>query len=249
MRADDLRYMPKTSALLGDQGMRFENAYVSYGLCCPSRATIMRGQYAHNHGVWYNANGPDGAWEGYQSHGNEQDNVATRLHDVAGYRTGLFGKYFNDYYGTTYVPPGWDDWFGKFSRSNRDYYYDYNVNDNGTIVHFGTTKTDYSTDVIRRQAKEFIGASVAEGKPFFAYVAPSAPHYPATPARRHRHAFDGEQAPRLPSFNEQDVSDKPPWIQSKLELTDAQIAEIDTIHEKRVETLQALDGLVEGMLN
>ncbi len=91
MRADDLRYMPKTNALLAEQGMRFENAFVSYALCCPSRSTIMRGQYAHNTGVWDHVSGPDGGWEGYQNHGNEQDNVATRLHD-AGYRTGLFGK-------------------------------------------------------------------------------------------------------------------------------------------------------------
>ena len=52
MRKDDLSYMPKTYALLGEVGMRFENTFVSYALCCPSRATTMRGQYAHNHGVW-----------------------------------------------------------------------------------------------------------------------------------------------------------------------------------------------------
>src|SRR5215208_8315825 len=48
MRKDDLKYMPKTKALLQDAGMTFENAFVSNALCCPSRATIMRGQYSHN---------------------------------------------------------------------------------------------------------------------------------------------------------------------------------------------------------
>jgi N-acetylglucosamine-6-sulfatase len=57
MSANDLNYMPKTRALLGNQGMRFDQAYVSYALCCPSRATILRGQYAHNTGVWSNGNG------------------------------------------------------------------------------------------------------------------------------------------------------------------------------------------------
>ncbi len=253
MRKDDLKYMPKTNALLGEQGMLFEQAFVSYALCCPSRATIMRGQYAHNTGVWDHVSGPDGGWEGYQSHGNEHDNIATRLHD-AGYRTGLFGKYLNGYYDTTYVPPGWDEWFAKFSRyewsGKFNYqYYDYDINDNATITHFGTAKADYSTDVIRRQAREFIDASVAEGRPFFAYVAPTAPHGPPIPAPRHLHAFDGEQAPRLPSFNEQNVSDKPPLIHSPPPLGDAQIANIDAFHEKRVETLQALDDLVEGMVD
>src|SRR5918997_267026 len=55
MRKDDLRYMPKTKNLLQSKGMTFENAFVSNSLCCPSRATIMRGQYSHNNGVWSNA--------------------------------------------------------------------------------------------------------------------------------------------------------------------------------------------------
>ena len=50
----------------------------------------MRGQYAHNPGFWINVSGPSGGWQGYQSHGPKQDNVATRF-DGAGYRTGLFG--------------------------------------------------------------------------------------------------------------------------------------------------------------
>ena len=107
MRYDDLKYMPKTSSLLGEQCMIFEEAFVSNALCCPSRSTIMRGQYAHNSGVWFNRNGSDDGWEGYKDHGYETDNVATRL-SYAGYRTGLFGKYLNYYSGTT-VPLGWDN--------------------------------------------------------------------------------------------------------------------------------------------
>jgi N-acetylglucosamine-6-sulfatase len=243
MRKDDLKYMPKTNALLGDQGMRFERAFVSNSVCCPSRATIMRGQYAHNSGVWNNVDGPDGGWQGYKSHGNEADNVATRLHD-AGYRTGLFGKYLNGHAGTA-VPSGWDDWFAFFSHKK----YDYNVNDNATITHFGTDKRDYSTDVIRRRALQFIGTSVGAGKPFFAYVSPVTPHSPPAPAVRHRYTFDGEQAPRLPSFNEEDVSDKPPWIQALPTLDDAWAAQIDYRHENRAEMMQSLDDLVEGVVN
>ena len=105
---------------------------------------------------------------------------------------------------------GWDDWFAAFSHNK----YDYDVNDNGTIMHYGSEESDYSTDVLSERTQQFIGQSVTLGKPFFAYVAPSAPHAPARPAPRDLHTFDGEQAPRLPSFDEEDVSDKPPWIQS-----------------------------------
>jgi arylsulfatase A-like enzyme len=111
--------------------MRFDEAFVSYPMCCPSRATILRGQYAHNHGVWRNDNGSHGGWRAYKNRGHEQDNLATRLHD-GGYRTGLFGKYLNDYRGRA-VPPGWDDW----SAMPDPKYFQYNVNDNGTIKHFG----------------------------------------------------------------------------------------------------------------
>jgi N-acetylglucosamine-6-sulfatase len=158
MRKDDLKYMPKTQTLLGAKGMKFENAFVSYGLCCPSRATILTGQYAHNNGVWTNRNLPnttDGGWEGFKARGREQDNLAVRLDD-AGYSTGLLGKYFNHYQGTA-VPPHWDRWFANFTFE----YFDYDVNDNGTIKHFGTGKRDYLTDVLKRQTQQFIGGSVA----------------------------------------------------------------------------------------
>ena len=245
MRKDDLKYMPKTRNLLQEKGMTFQNAFVSNALCCPARATIMRGQYAHNTGVWTNmANTGDGGWQAYKNNGLERDNVATRL-DTAGYRTGLIGKYFNGYnQGNTYVPPGWDEWFATSGFR----YFDYDVNDDGTVRHFGTRDSDYQTDVLKRKTRTFIGASVTQGKPFFAYVAPIAPHEPATPAPRDRHTYDGLKALRPPSFNEKDVSDKPSWIRLRPRLSPDTIAKIDKHHEARGETLQSLDDMVAGIV-
>src|SRR5919107_3410626 len=112
MRKDDLAYMPKTRSLLEGEGMSFENAFVSHPLCAPSRATIMRGQYAHNTHVssnssTYSPTTAIGGWQAYRQNDNERDNVATRLNG-AGYRTGLFGKYMNRYANATHVPRGWD---------------------------------------------------------------------------------------------------------------------------------------------
>ena len=87
MRKDDLKYMPRTKTLLQRGGMSFQNAFVSNALCCPSRATIMRGQYSHNTHVWTNQNSAEGGWQAYNASGDETDNVATRLHD-AGYHVG-----------------------------------------------------------------------------------------------------------------------------------------------------------------
>jgi N-acetylglucosamine-6-sulfatase len=245
MRKDDLRHMPRTRSLLQDEGTSFANAFVSNPLCCPSRATIMRGQYAHNTGVWSNVeSSPAGGWQAYRENGLEKDNVATRLDD-AGYRTALIGKYFNGYNrGVNYVPPGWDRWFAAPGF----HYYDYSVNDDGTIRHFGGSDNDYHTDVLRRQARAFVGSSAAQGKPFFAYVSAIAPHEPATPAPRHLHTYDGEQTARTPSFQEENVSDKPPRMRSRPLLNREQIANVDRRHERRAETLQALDELVAGVV-
>jgi N-acetylglucosamine-6-sulfatase len=185
MRKDDLAYMPKTRSLLEGKGMSFKNAFVSNSLCCPSRATIMRGQYSHNNGVWSNIPTTDpstsGGWRTYKRVGDELDNVATRLDD-AGYRTALFGKYLNKYYDkTSSVPPGWDRWFANVGSGLL--YFDYDINDNGTIRHFGTNDSDYKTDVLSRKTNAFITNS-APGGPFFAYVAPVAPHMPAPPLPR-----------------------------------------------------------------
>jgi N-acetylglucosamine-6-sulfatase len=243
MRKDDLKYMPKTRSALGDKGMTFSNAFVSNALCCPTRATIMRGQYAHNTGVWSNK-GSSGGLRAFRNNGNEKDNVATRL-DAAGYRTGLFGKYLNQYSGTKGKPPGWDRWFAH-TRGSR--YYNYKINDDGRIINYGSTSADYETDGIAKHAKTFIGTTAKAGMPFFAYVAPRAPHSPATPATRDKHTYDGLKAPRLPSFDEQNVADKPPWIRKLPRLSDAKKAKIDKRAEKRAETLQALDDLVAGIV-
>src|SRR5215204_3917030 len=245
MRKDDMMYMPKTRSVLKAKGMSFSNTFVSNALCCPSRATIMRGQYAHNTGVWTNENvaGPAAGGQAYRNKGNEKDNVATRL-DAAGYRTALIGKYLSGIKNKTFVPPGWDYWFSTWG----DRYFRYEANDQGTIRHFGTKASDYRTDVESRTTRMFIETSVAGGKPFFAYVAPKAPHSPSTPAPRDRHAYDGLKAPRLPSFNERNVSDKPPWIRKLPRLSDAKKAKIDNNAEKRAESLQAVDDLVAGVV-
>src|SRR5215210_5830064 len=243
MRKDDLRYMPKTQTLLRDRGIRFADAHVSYALCSPSRATIMRGEYAHNTGVWGNKNGRHGGWKGYRYNGNERDNVATRL-DAAGYRTAYFGKYFNKYDGSV-VPRGWDKWFGTFNTS----YLHWNVNDNGTIRHVDESDGKYLTDVLRSETQRFIDNSSRDHKPFFAYVGAYAPHKPAIPAPRDRHTYDGLRAPRWGSFNERDVSDKPPWIRKLPRLSDRKKRAIDHRHEKRAESLRALDDLVGGVVH
>src|SRR5215213_3474981 len=140
MRKDDLAYMPNTRNLIAAQGMTFNNAYVPLATCCPSRASILRGQYVHNHNVWYSSvQSSIGGYQGWATQGHESDNLATRL-QAGGYRTGLFGKYMNGYSKTTGKPPGWTDWF---AMNGGEGYFNYSVNDNGVTKKFGSTASDY----------------------------------------------------------------------------------------------------------
>jgi hypothetical protein len=99
-------FMPNVQELLADQGATFVNFFDTTPACGPSRASILRGQYAHNHGVLRNNNGEDGGFESFHALESEESTLATWLHD-AGYRTALIGKYMNGYAEKvehTYVP-------------------------------------------------------------------------------------------------------------------------------------------------
>jgi arylsulfatase A-like enzyme len=167
--------------------------------CCPSRASILCGQYAHTTGVVQNF-GPASYPRFY-----EKSNLATWLHD-GGYTTALVGKYLNDYtiYGRHHIPPGWSNW-QAIDSVPEEAYYDYTLNENGRLVHHGAAAADYSTDVLGRKAKDFVSAA---REPFFLYFTPIAPHLPAIPAERDLSTPLVLPRPR-PNFNERDISDKP----------------------------------------
>lgn len=249
MRIDDLQYMPQVQQLIGDQGMTFDNEFDNVTLCCPARTSILRGQYSHNTGVLTNAAG-NGGFETALRDNLEQATIGTAMHD-AGYSTGLFGKYLNGYPDTaspSYVPPGWDSWSSS-SKGNAYGEYDYTLNQNGTQVFYGNKPEDYGTDVYMRQAGDFINQTARDGKPFFAYLAVYAPHQPATPAPPDAQAFPGLQAPRDPSFNEPNVSDKPQYIRELPLLTQRQQQNIDNLYRRRAQSLQAVDRGVAGLIN
>jgi arylsulfatase A-like enzyme len=248
---DDLDYasvqkMPNLRSLLAERSASFEEAFASQSLCCPSRATILTGLYAHNHNVRGNKL-PEGGFEKFRDEGHEENTIAVRLQEE-GYRTALFGKYLNEYPGDdpTYVPSGWDEWYGTLDEAKL---YDYELNENGEVVSYGNEPGDYLTDVISEKATDFVStaASDTSGRPFFAYVAPTAPHLPATPAERHEGAFAEEEVPRSPSFDEKDVSDKPSWTRDADRFDDEEISEIDDYYRKRLGSMLAVDEMVASL--
>ncbi|MEA2692476.1 MAG: N-acetylglucosamine-6-sulfatase [Acidobacteriota bacterium] len=245
-----LLYMPKLKALLSDQGTTFANHFVPVSLCCPSRATILRGQYSHNHHIYSNFP-PDGGFQMFQDYNLDRATIATAL-AAAGYRTVLLGKYLNGYplgEATNYVPPGWSEWYVP---SDNDAYgeFNYQLNENGKLVDYGGSPGDYLTDVLAAKAAGFIRRAQTSGQPYFMYLASYAPHAPATPAPRHQDLFPDLAAPRPPSFDEgaATLRDKPAQFRGVPPLAAKDVAKIDALYRRRIQSLQAVDDLIARVM-
>ena len=126
--------------------------------------------------------------------------------------------------------------------------YKYTLNENGTLAQYGSAPEDYGTDVYAAKAMDFISRSVAEGEPFFAYVSVYAPHDPATPAPRHQGLFSGLTLPQSPSFNEEDMSDKPSGLKNNAPLDDADLSRLERTYRNRIRSLQAVDEMVANFV-
>jgi arylsulfatase A-like enzyme len=255
MSLADLAYMPKTQALIGGQGVTFANAFTNNPLCCPTRATVLTGQRSAHHGV--QSNDSREGTGGYPK--LDHSNTLATWADADGFTTAHIGKFFNGYGNFDYipgvndlleVPPGWNDW-QSFTRTIKPF--QYKISDNGQKVQYRRDEDDYYTDVIATRAVETIEESVAANRPLFLWASIHAPHAvqrgPAVPAPRHEEVYDGLELPMSPSFDEVDVSDKPQYIRDSPRLTAADIAELRTRHEARVESLLAADDLVEDVYN
>jgi arylsulfatase A-like enzyme len=246
--AGEMQYLPEVNALVARHGVTFDNNFVSDSLCCPSRTSLLRGQFAHNTGVRSNG-GANGGFDTAFRLGVEADTIATRLQSH-GYRTGLFGKYLNGYPGTpgrNYIPPGWTEWASPVDGHPYTEY-NYTLNHDGAFPAFGTTPRDYGTDVYLRTATRFVQRSVHAGQPFFAYLAVFAPHEPATPAPADVDRFAGAHAPRTPSYNQADVSNMPVYIRDLPQFTPDEEAAIDRLYQRRIESLQAVDRGVADLV-
>jgi len=167
--ADDLdtasaRKMPDLGYFLANQGTTFTNAFVTHSICCPSGATILTGQYSHNHLVRSNTP-PLGGFRVFNELGREESTIATWL-DGAGYETPFFGKYLNGYgrEDPTYVPPGWDEWYGEIEYSK--------LNHNGRVVDYPAD--GYHDDSLSRLAQDFVRRQEGGDAPFFMHLSVNA---------------------------------------------------------------------------
>jgi N-acetylglucosamine-6-sulfatase len=252
---EEMRVMRNTLQLIGAQGTTFDNNFVSLSLCCPSRSTFLTGQYAHNHGVLTNSP-PNGGFAKL----DHTNTLAVWLQN-AGYNTALVGKYLNGYGKKgqeTLIPPGWTEFHAGVNLS----YLNWTLNDNGTLVRYGSSPGDYQSDVLTSKAVDVINRRAPEAKPLFMWVTYHAPHSGGPPeaddpkglgtvnvADKYKNRFAAEQLPNMPSFNEADVSDKPVGIRNRPVLNQRKIAAIREAYQQQLESLLSVDDGVKAIVD
>lgn len=271
---DEMRTLPRTSALIAGQGTTFSRAYVSYPLCCPSRATIFSGQYMHNHRIRGNSL-PYGSWTRFNGLDTEVRALPTWVQD-AGYYNVFVGKYMNGYGGhPAPIPPGWDEWYGKYSEydpsvAGGGIYFNYEMredppagggipcpngppNPSGAPVNctYGQDPADYQTDVFTAKAVEAIDrlGDQPGDAPFFLSVNYNAPHSPYVPAPRHAGALAGVDVGTPAGENEADVRDKPRFLRRLPKLGKGKLGQIDSRRRARLEMLMSVDEGVDAIVD
>jgi arylsulfatase A-like enzyme len=253
--ATELSAMPNTQSLIGAAGATFRRAYAPYPLCCPARATMLSGQHMHNHGVRGNVP-PFGGWDTFRPH--ESNTLPVWTHED-GYYNFHVGKYMNGYAprpdDSLPVPKGWDEWYGKISEDSL--YFNYQLiektgpGDTAELRFYGSQPTDYQSDAFGEKAEEFIRGLTPAEDPFMMNVWFNAPHGPFEPAPRHLFSQARAVLPRLPGFNEKDISDKPKWLrkQARKRLGKGVKKTIAIERRRRIEQLLSVDEAVREVVD
>ena len=237
--------MPNLFNKLIPRSTSFSDYIVTTPLCCPSRASLLTGQYGHNNGVLRN----------FYPDLKQKENVLPAWLQRAGYNTAHVGKYLNAYEqgesGAAAVAPGWDLWFTQLEKRR---YYNWKASKNGKVRRYGYEDDDHVTRVTNSFAARWTKRLAEKRDPFFMQVDYYAPHASTgrdtrcssgpVPEPVDEHRFDTYPLPRPESFNEEDVSDKPEAMQKRPLLDEDTIAAIERRYRC---TLEALYGVDRGI--
>jgi N-acetylglucosamine-6-sulfatase len=265
-----MRVMDHVDRYLVDQGTSFTNYFVAYPNCCPSRASFLTGQYNHNNKILENVP-PAGGYEKF----NHDEALPVWL-QRSGYWTAHVGKYLNGFgeHGTIAPPKGYDRWYGLIDPTTYRYY-GYSVSEDGRRVDFGERPEDYQTDVLGAEVVRIVTERATVAQPWFATFAPLAPHSTneelaggtdtedgeappvverlrATlpdPAPEFKGRMAREQLPRPPSFNEEDIADKPRQVQRRPRLVGPSVGLVREGYQRELESLLSVDKWVQRIFD
>lgn len=244
---DQMWAMETVASALAPESVAFQRAYTTVPLCCPARAGFLLGGYDTSATGVY---GNDGASGGIDAFPDDAETIATQM-QREGWATALLGKYLNGYeaYIPT-IPRGWD-LFVSMS--------DIGDSTDSTLVRGASTPDATSTGELIDTAGEhltgwlfdealnFIDAH--DDQPMFVLLTPQSPHPYGTPAAEDLGTWADYEA-RPAAFAEDNVSDKPEWVQ-ETEVTPADVVAWDAETQRMMENLASLDraagALVEGL--
>ena len=251
-----LDYMPLLQKHVIDKGTLFDKHYCTVSICCPSRVNLWTGLAAHNNNVT-DLNPPYGGYPKFVWEGHNQNWLPTYLQEQ-GYNTYYTGKLFNAHTIDNYDDPPVNGFNGSdFLLDPYTYeYYRSRMTRNGAppISYEG----QYSPDVVAEKALGFLHEATLHDQPFFLGIAPIAPHSnvrfvdpiefgTAAYAKRHAHLFQDYKIPRTANFNP-DVPSGVSWVRDLPKLNDTVIEYHDEFQRSRLRSLQAVDEMVESLV-
>ena len=225
--AGTMEIMEKTREWFAESGTRYPNAYATTPLCCPFRASLFTGQYAHNHGVRLNLDPTQ----------LDHDRTIQYFAQQAGYRTAMVGKYLNRW-PIEDAPPYFDRYAFFTPEVGARQYTGARFNSDGEVA----TIDQYSTSYIADKAVEILDDFQEERdqQPWLMFVAPFAPHVPSTPAEEYADA-EVPQWKLNPAIHEKSVTDKPDFYPPGRNVVLGQMADI---RDRQLRTLMSVDDLV-----
>lgn len=212
-RIGSLEAMPQLRARVAAKGVSMDHFYVNTPICCPSRTEFMSGRYYHNVGP---PNIEGSCMHTDTSFVSSNQTGMFGLLRRAGYNVGVFGKVTNDQGSIlkqAVVEESMDYIDAPINYNSYDGLPYFRRYSNGTVETetidaknpiFGTT---YQTSQIGNRTLRWLEGAIAKSKsehspqPFFAYLGPHAPHFPAEPAPWYRDSFNDLDIPLTPNYN------------------------------------------------
>ncbi len=244
---------PHLSELAG-RSVRFSNVHVTTPLCGPSRACLLRAQYAHHCGIRVNqpdvpaAYGFDGGMRSYIDRGYTQDDLSTWMQD-AGYHTIHVGKFLHHQTVFT-IPEGWDDFYSSLGGRYFETYRITNRNGPGPYserldpgVYRTNAEAADSLALIHQRAVS------EDGKPFFMFLNPFGPHRQQENSgemfeARYADLWPDAAPPASPAYDEADIRDRSGPVRSMARLTPFSHQYVATHYRERLLAMKSVDDMV-----
>ncbi|MEE2719135.1 MAG: sulfatase [Planctomycetota bacterium] len=209
------------------EGMRFDNAFCTNGICAPCRAVVLTGTHSHVNGLMDNGDVFDGS----------QPTFPRLLRD-GGYHTALVGKWH-----LKSDPTGFDHWAvlpGQGHYYNPDF-----ITPEGTVRDEG-----YVTDLVTDRSIDWLEQDWDREKPFLLMCQHKAPHRSWMPGPDHLDLYDGVEIPEPPTLFDDYATRASPAREQEMEIDRHMYIHYDlkvVPTEEEAANLRGADRWIRGM--